>query len=53
MPIFISFIQNGFNIIFDSHIKQVYGMGNLIEIWGIIRASGVIIQIFGINLILV
>ena len=48
MPIFISFIYNGFNIIFDSHIMKVYGMDYFIEIWGVIRASGAIIQIFGI-----
>ena len=48
MPIFISFIYNGFNIIFDSHIMKVYGMDHFIEMWGVIRASGAIIQIFGI-----
>ena len=46
--VFVSLIDNGFNIIFDSHIMKVYGMDNYIEIWGIIRGSGRISEIFGI-----
>ena len=46
----ISFVFNGFNIIFDSHIMNVYGMENFTEAWGIIRASAGISQIFGIIL---
>ena len=46
--ILVAFIISGFNIIFDKHILQVYGKENFIEIWGIIRASGGISEIFGI-----
>ena len=48
MPIFISFIYNGFNVIYDAHIMKVYGMDYFIEMWGVIRSSVAIIQIFGI-----
>jgi hypothetical protein len=43
-----SFVFSGFNVIFDAHIMKVYGMKNYIGIWGIIRASGGISEIFGI-----
>ena len=48
ISIFISFIFNGFNVIYNSHIMKVYEIDNFIEMWGIIRASEAIIQIFGI-----
>lgn len=44
----VSFISNGFNVIFDSHIMKIYGMDNFIIIWGIIRSSSGISEIFGI-----
>ena len=50
MAILIPFIYHGFNIIFDSHIMKVYGLENYIEIWGIIKASIGIWEIFGIIL---
>ena len=50
MAIFIPFIYHGFNIIYDSHIMKVYGLENYIEIWGIIKASIGIWEIFGIIL---
>ena len=43
-----SFIRSGFRIIFDRHIMNIYGKEVFIEIWGIIRASGGISEIFGI-----
>ena len=46
--IFVSFISNGFNVIFDSHIMKIYGMDNFIIIWGVIRGSSGISEIFGI-----
>ncbi len=46
--IFVSFIFNGFNIIFDSHIMKVYGIENYIYILGIIRLSGGLSEICGI-----
>ncbi len=48
--IIASFVYNGFNIIFDSHIMNVYGMDYFTETWGITRASAGISQIFGIIL---
>ena len=51
--IFVSFVYNGFNVIFDSHIMKVYGMENFIEMWGYVRASAGISHIFGIILNLV
>jgi hypothetical protein len=46
--IFVSFISNAFNVIFDSHIMKIYGMDNFIIIWGVIRGSSGISEIFGI-----
>jgi MFS family permease len=46
--IFVSFISNAFNVIFDSHIMKIYGMDNFIVIWGVIRGSSGISEIFGI-----
>jgi len=46
--IFVSFIFNGFNIIFDSHIMKVYGVENYIDIIGIIKFSGGLSEICGI-----
>ena len=48
--ILVALVHNGFNIIFDSHIINVYGIENFIEIWGYIRASEGISHIFGIVL---
>ena len=48
ITILVSFIDNSFNIIFDSHIMKVYEMENYIYIWGIIRASGRVSEIIGI-----
>lgn len=48
--ILVSFVYNGFNVIFDAHIMNIYGMENFIEGWGITRASAGISQIFGIIL---
>ena len=48
--IFVSFVYNAFNIIFDSHIMKVYGIENYIEIWGIINSSRGISEILGIIL---
>ena len=33
--ILVSFAYNGFNIIFDAHIMNIYGMENFIEAWGL------------------
>ena len=44
----VSFIRCGFRIIFDRHIMNVYGREIFIDIWGIIRASGGMSEIFGI-----
>jgi MFS family permease len=46
--IFVSFISNAFNVIFDSHIMKIYGMDNFIIIWGVIRGSSGISEIFGV-----
>jgi len=46
--IFVSFVSNGFNVIFDSHIMKIYGMDNFIIIWGVIRISSGISEIIGI-----
>jgi hypothetical protein len=46
--LFDSFIRSGFRIIFDRHIMNVYGKEIFIEIWGTIRASGGMSEIFGI-----
>lgn len=46
--IFVSFISNAFNVIFDSHIMKIYGMDNFIIIWGVIRGSSGISEIVGI-----
>ena len=46
--IFVSFISNAFNVIFDSHIMKIYGMDNFIIIWGVIRSSSGISEIVGI-----
>ena len=43
-----SFVFSGFIVIFDAHIMKVYGMQNYNHIWGIVRASGGISEIFGI-----
>ena len=48
--ILVSFVYNGFNIIFDSHIMKVYGIDNFIEIWGVIRSSRGVSEILGIIL---
>ena len=48
--ILVSFAYNGFNVIFDAHIMNIYGMENFIEAWGITRASAGISQILGIIL---
>ena len=48
--VLVSLIYNGFNIIFDSHIINIYGIDNFIEIWGFIRSSEGISHIFGIIL---
>ena len=48
--ILVSLIYNGFNIIFDSHIINIYGIDNFIEIWGYIRPSEGISHILGIIL---
>ena len=50
--ILVSFVYNGFNIIFDSHIMKVYGIDNFIEIWGVIRSSRGVSEILGIIVIL-
>ena len=44
----VSLVDNGFNILLDSHIMKVYGMENYLEISGIIRGSGRISEIFAI-----
>ena len=43
-----SFVFSGFIVIFDVHIMNVYGMQNYNHIWGLVRASGGISEIFGI-----
>ena len=48
--ILVSFVDNGFNILFDSHIMKVYGMDIYLEIWGVIRGSGRMSEIFAIIL---
>lgn len=48
--VLVSFVYNGFNIIFNSHIMKVYGMENYIEILGIFRSSRGISEILGIIL---
>ena len=47
----MSLVYNGFNIIFDTHIVNVYGVDNFVEMWGYIRSSEGISHIFGIVLI--
>jgi hypothetical protein len=46
--VFVSFIFNGFNIIFDSHIMKVYGRDNYSHINGIVRSSGGLSEILAI-----
>jgi hypothetical protein len=48
--ILVSLVYNGFNIIFDTHIVNVYGVDNFVEMWGYIRSSEGISHIFGIIL---
>lgn len=48
LTVLASFVSNGFNVIFDSHIMKVYGLKNFITMWGVIRASAGVSQIFGI-----
>ena len=48
--ILVSLIYNGFNIIFDSHIINVFGAENYIDIWAYIRAPEGISHLVGIIL---
>ena len=48
--ILVSLIYNGFNIIFDSHIMNVFGAENYIDIWAYIRAPEGISHLVGIIL---
>ena len=48
--ILVSLVYNGFNIIFDTHIVNVHGVDNFVEMWGYIRSSEGISHIFGIIL---
>ena len=48
--ILVSLVYNGFNIIFDTHIVNIYGVDNFVEVWGYIRSSEGISHIFGIIL---
>ena len=46
----VSLIYNGFNIIFGSHIMNIFGAENYIDIWAYIRAPEGISHLLGIIL---
>ena len=48
--ILVSLIYNGFNIIFGSHIMNIFGAENYIDIWAYIRAPEGISHLLGIIL---
>ena len=48
--VLVSLIYNGFIIIFDTHIMNVFGAENYIDIWAYIRAPEGITHLFGIIL---
>ena len=48
--ILVSLIYNGFNVIYDSHIMNVFGAENYIDIWAYIRAPEGISHLLGIIL---